>query len=78
MQGHITKYFKDKIFGFIKDAKGNEDYFNCRREKSLKPKDAKVSAYLSFDAVETEKGLQAINIALVTGVRQSKVQTGVL
>ena len=63
--GTVKKFNKEKGFGFISDENGKDVFFHYSQLQMGGFKNIEAGAKVTFDAVETDKGLQAHNIVEV-------------
>ena len=63
MNGTITTWFKDKVFGFIKDENGDNRYFHVI--KVANPELIKKDAAVTFEPTTNNKGLSAYAVKVV-------------
>ena len=62
MTGKIRKLYKDKGFGFIKGANGNDYFFHRTAIKNYSFDDLQEGIEVSFEETEGQKGLRAEDI----------------
>ncbi len=65
MRGTVKKFDKEKGYGFIKSAEGQDYFFHYSQLQMEGFKTAEIGAVVEFDPAETEKGLRANNIRFV-------------
>ena len=60
-KGQIVKYFQDQDYGFIKDQRGHDVYFNVNEMDLLGPRgkkeNLKAGLKVGYDVSQTSKGL---------------------
>ena len=62
----LVKWFNDKIgFGFIEYKEGIDVFVHYSQVKKEGYKSLKQGDYVSFDLIETGKGLQALNVCVI-------------
>lgn len=62
----LVKWFNDKIvFGFIEYKEGIDVFVHYSQVKKEGYKSLKQGNYVSFDLIETGKGLQALNFCVI-------------
>ncbi len=65
MTGTITKIVRDRGFGFIRDAEGQEYFFHQSTVRDTPFTDLTEGATVEFDAVNTPKGPRAELVRLM-------------
>ena len=62
MKGTVKRFNKEKGFGFITNEQGNDVFFHYSQLVMEGFKDIQDGVVVEYEAVETDRGLQAHNI----------------
>ncbi len=62
MKGTVKRFNKEKGFGFITNEQGNDVFFHYSQLVMDGFKDIQDGVVVEYEAVETDRGLQAHNI----------------
>ena len=65
MRGKVKNFNKEKGYGFIKTEEGKDVFFHYSELKMEGFKTVEANKTVEFEIIETEKGLRAVNIAVV-------------
>ena len=74
MQGRIKNYNKERGFGFIQATDGNDYFFHISNYKE--PKEPEVNETVSFETIESDKGLQSINVKKILDTKPIFISFG--
>lgn len=67
MRGNVKWFNNDKGYGFIEYVNGEDIFVHYSAIKQQGYKTLSEGQLVEFDLIRTEKGLQAVNVAVVVG-----------
>lgn len=67
MRGNVKWFNNDKGYGFIEYVEGEDIFVHYSAIKQQGYKTLSEGQLVEFDLIRTEKGLQAVNVAVVVG-----------
>ena len=67
MRGNVKWFNNDKGYGFIEYVEGEDIFVHYSAIKQQGYKTLSEGQLVEFDLIRTEKGLQAVNVAVIVG-----------